>query len=37
MGRTRVFDWVSKFQSSVTSAEHAEDSERPPTNKHKKM
>jgi hypothetical protein len=33
MGRTHVFYWVSKFKSGVTSAEHAEDSERPPTNK----
>jgi hypothetical protein len=32
MGRARVLDGVSKFKSGVTSAEHAEDSERPPTN-----
>lgn len=33
MGRTNVFDWDSKFKSGVTSVEHAEVSERPPTSK----
>lgn len=33
MGRTHVLDQVSKFKRGATSAEHAEDSERPPTNK----
>jgi len=32
-GRKHVLDWVSKFKRGVTSAEHAEDSERPPTKK----
>lgn len=33
MGRTLVLDSGSKFKSGVSSAEHAEDSERPPMNK----
>jgi hypothetical protein len=33
MRRMHVFYWVSKFKSSVTTAENTEDSERPPTNK----